>query len=246
MTIDLKEKWKYTQGYFAVLFLFWAISLIIWMYWGYKDSFRILNEYHWGVHDSASLYFFTHLADGVILPAILILWMWKKDPALVITGIIAIYVTGILTQTGKMTVFDSWNRPPAVFDGVSGVEIFAPHPPKRHSFPSGHATSFATGGIFFAYFLSKWQQWMGIVVGGFTIFLCYTRVTIGVHFPGDIFVGSIVGSVGAFLILLYLYPRLKRWVEKRNPDKWAKATPYVLGFAVVGLLAQFIHLISRI
>lgn len=246
MRIEFKKKWGRTQGYFAVLVLFWLLSLVIWISWGYQGSFKTLNEYHWGVLDSTSLYFFTHLADGVILPAILLLWIWRRDPALALTAVIAIFVTGIVTQTGKMTIFDAWNRPPAVFEGVSGVDIFAPHPPKRHSFPSGHATSFATGGLFFAYVLSSWQKWMGIVVGLFTIFLCYTRVTIGVHFPGDIFVGSIIGSVGAFLLLLYLYPRMSRLVHEGNKEKWKKATPYVLGIAIIGLIAQYINLVLRI
>lgn len=246
MSTEFKFKWGYTKGYFGVMLIFWLISLTIWVLWGYRDSFQILNEYHWGVHDSASLYFFTHLADGVILPAILILWMWRRDPALALTAVIAIFATGILTQTGKMTFFDSWNRPPAVFNDVSGVEIFAPHPPKRHSFPSGHATSFATGGLFFAYFLSSWQRWMGVIVGIFTIFLCYTRVTIGVHFPGDIFIGSVVGTVGAFVLLLFLYPRMKKLIHPGNEDKWRKATPIVFVIAIIGLIAQYINLVMRI
>ena len=246
MTIDLKENWKYTQGFFAVLFLFWIMSLVIWISWGYTNSFAILNQYHWEPLDSASVYFLTHLADGVILPAILILWIWRRDPALVITAIFAIYFTGILTQTGKWTVFSDWNRPPSVFEAVPGIEILQPHPPKNHSFPSGHATSFATGGLFFAYFLSQWKWWMGLLVGLFTVFLCYTRVTLGVHFPGDIFVGSMVGSIGGGVLLFFAYPKLKARIDRGNQEKWGKAAPIVMGIAAVALIAQFINLISRI
>ena len=246
MTIDLKEKWKYAQGYFAVLFLFWIVSVVIWVSWGYKESFVILNQYHLDFLDNASLYFLTHLADGVILPAILILWIWRRDPALVITAIFAIYFTGILTQTGKWTVFSDWNRPASVFEGIPGVEIFAPHPPKNHSFPSGHATSFATGGLFFAFFLSQWKGWMGVLVGLFTILLCNTRVILGVHFPADIFVGSVVGSVGGAFLLFLAYPRLKAKIDRANQEKWRKAAPFVMGIAFLALVAQFVNLISRI
>lgn len=246
MVIDLKQKLRYTLGYFVIMLIFWVVSLVLWLSWGYYESFTILNQYHWDIHDSASLYFFTHLADGVILPSILLLWIWRRDPALALTAVIAIFATGILTQTGKLTFFDDWHRPPAIFENMTGVDIFAPHPPKRHSFPSGHATSFAAGGLFFAYSLSTWKKWMGLVVGAFTIFLCYTRVTIGVHFPADIFIGSMIGSIGAFLLLVFLYPRMAKTRHEGNIHKWDKATRYVMIVAVVGLVAQFINLISRI
>ena len=71
-------------------------------------------------------------------------------------------------------------------------------------------------------------------------------MTLGVHFPGDIFIGSIIGSVGAFVLLYYLYPRMQRLVTERNAEKWKRATPYVFLGAVIGLIAQFIHLILRI
>jgi len=218
----------------------------MWLYLGYNDSFLTLNEFHWAPHDYASLYFFTHLADGAILPAILIFFFWRKNPSLVITAILAIYITGIFTQTGKMTVFDSWDRPAGVFEGIVDVQIFAPHPPKRHSFPSGHATSFATGGFFFAYALGSIKRWWGILVGIFTIFLCYTRVTLGVHFPADIFVGSIVGSFGGFLVLMAFYPRLRRWHSGVDPVKWKRWEPIVYGIALIAFVAQFTHMILKI
>jgi len=236
---------QYVGGYFGVLTIFWAVSTVLWSAWGYEKTFLVLNEFHHPFHDQASLYFLTHLADGVILPAILLLWMWRKDPALAITAVLAVFATGILTQIGKQVIFPEWHRPARVFENQD-VFIFMPNPPKAHSFPSGHATSFATGGLFFAYFLSQIKTYWGILVGIFTIFLCYTRVTLGVHFPGDIFVGSMIGSLGAFGMLKQVYPRFQHLVERKGHARWMKATPYVFGFAVIGLIAQFIHLISRI
>lgn len=242
---ELSSKWKLVSGYFWVLLAFWALSVYLWLTLGYEETFLTLNQYHFEPHDQASLYFFTHLADGVILPAIMLIWMWRKDPALAITAVIAVFATGLVTQMGKMVVFPDWHRPPKVFEHLSEVLIVAPHPPKIHSFPSGHATSFATGGLFFAYFLSKRIPWMGIAVGLFTIFLCYTRVTIGVHFPGDIFVGSMVGAIGAFTLLLFLYPWIGRLIERKGGEKWKGAAKWVTLVAGVLLVAQFVHLIWR-
>lgn len=233
------------SGYFWVLAVFWVASVGLWVSLGYEGAFLFLNGFHLDVNDQASLYFFTHLADGVILPGIMLIWMWRRDPALALTAVVAVFATGILTQTGKWVLFSDWDRPPRVFADLAEVLIVHPHPPKVHSFPSGHATSFATGGLFFAYFLSQRINWLGIPVGLFTVFLCYTRVTIGVHFPGDIFVGSMVGSLGALGLLLWLYPRFGRLVARGSAERWRRATPWVVAVAAVLLVAQFINLILR-
>lgn len=246
MEIGTSGFWHTTKGYFSILILFWIGFGFIWFDLGYEGSFLTLNQYHWPPNDYASLYFFTHLADGAILPAIFILLFWRKDPALVMTAILAIYMTGILSQAGKMTIFDDWSRPAAIFEGVPGVDIFAPHPPKRHSFPSGHATSSATGGLFFAYAFGSIKRWLGIAVGFFTVFLCYTRVTLGVHFPADILVGSIIGSIGGSLILLTLYSRLSRWQSSKKPELWKRWEPLVYGIAILGFVGQFTYLIFKI
>lgn len=241
-----KPAWLRVSGYFGVLFVFWCFSLWIWLQWGYEGSFLRLNQYHWPWLDQASLYFLTHLADGVILPGILLWVIWRKDPALAITAVLAVLITGLLAQTGKWTLFSEWYRPPRVFEGRTDVEIVMPGAPKGHSFPSGHATSFATGGFFLAYFASSSRLIWGILIGVLTVFLCYTRVTLGVHFPADIFIGSVLGSIGSFFILKLIYPPFQRLVGRKVHAKWMKATPYVLGFISVAAIAQFIHLISRI
>lgn len=242
----IRNKWRLLSGYFGVLLVFWLVSIFFWTSWGYNETFITLNQYHFSYLDNASLYFLTHLADGAILPGILLLWMWRKDPSLALTAVIAIFATGIFAQLGKTVLFPDWYRPARVFQDMADVYIVTPNPPATRSFPSGHATSFAAGGLFFAFFLSQWRRWMAVFVGVFTVFLCYTRVTIGVHFPADIFVGSILGSVGGYLLLRYLYPVFQDRLGKRNPERITKLTPYVYGVAAVAVVAQFINLISRI
>jgi len=53
----------------------------------------------------------------------------------------------------------------------------------------------------------KWTAYLFI----WAALVSYSRVYVGVHFPGDIFAGALLGCIFAFLIYL-LYRKL--------PDRW--------------------------
>ena len=78
---------------------------------------------------------------------------------------------------------------------------------------------------------------------GFAVLLlAYTRVHLGVHFLGDIWAGTLLGStLGAFL-LVSLYPRAYDFFNlQKGPvlDKWKK--PFYLA-GVVLLLLRYLYL----
>jgi membrane-associated phospholipid phosphatase len=228
--------------FFSVLIVFWIVSLYWWLTMGYHGTFVWLNQFRSTPLNYSSLYFFTNLGDGIILPALILIFFWRKDPALAITFVLAFIFTGAIGQMGKRFLFEEWTRPPFVFRLDHTVEIFEPNPPVEHSFPSGHATSFATGGVFFAWGMYEWKKWVPALLGLFTVFLCFTRVFLGVHFPADIFVGSMIGSIGALLVLLFAYPtihnRLYKWQRKSDPKLgWA-----IIGFSALLIVGGFIRI----
>jgi undecaprenyl-diphosphatase len=235
----LRRVWPF----FVVLAVFWVISVYWWATLGYHGTFRWLNHFHLPELDMMALYVFTHFADGLILPGIIFLLFWRKDPVLAITAFAAIMITGLLAQGGKLLIFTDWYRPPAVFEGFPDVEIVHPSPPHSRSFPSGHSTSAATGGLFFAYFMSQWRIGWTVLVGMFTVFVGFTRVIIGVHFPGDVFVGSIIGSVGGLLVLHWLYPFLAQRLQGLRRAQHGRVALLVLLTAVVLITGQFIHML---
>ena len=62
--------------------------------------------------------------------------------------------------------------------------------PSSSSFPSGHsATSFA-----FAYTIGRHLPFVGIPIRLLAAAVAYSRVHIGVHYPGDVIIGSIMGA----------------------------------------------------
>ncbi len=240
------ELWSRLWPYFTVFGFFWLLSAYWWASMGYQGTFEWINSYQIALLDNAALYFFTHLGDGIILPAIAILFFWRKNPSFAIALIISVLLTGLATQIGKTILFADWYRPPRVFEGNPLVHIWHPKPPRNHSFPSGHATSIATAGVFFAYQLSEGRKWLAPIIGLFTIFLCFTRVLIGVHFPGDIFVGSIIGTIGAILILKWLLPWLEVKLKGLNRHSKNKTAWILMGAVTLIALAQWVHLMWKL
>ena len=71
----------------------------------------------------------------------------------------------------------------------------------RYGFPSCHsANSFALA--FFVMLFFK-QRWLTLFIMSWAIVNSYSRVYLGVHYPGDLLVGMLVGLSGA-LIIYYL------------------------------------------
>ncbi|MFA6661867.1 MAG: phosphatase PAP2 family protein [Bacilli bacterium] len=67
-----------------------------------------------------------------------------------------------------------------------------------YSFPSGHAQNISTG-FFTAAFLLK-KKWFYILSIVLVVLVCLSRIYLGVHWPLDVLVGSVVGLITAFLM----------------------------------------------
>lgn len=68
------------------------------------------------------------------------------------------------------------------------------HSHSGHSFPSNHATNSFTLFLFLSFFLPySWIYWI------FAGLVAYSRVYVGVHFPIDVTVGAISGTLIAYL-----------------------------------------------
>ncbi len=151
----------------------------------------------WLIHTFADL--------QVILVAVFLVVWWivgivyknsiRKFEALRILYIIAIafMVYMILNQLLPMR--------PRPEDAVNAIAPLINHVPDN-SFPSGHAIFFiASTFAFFITLSRKWIAWTSLILG---VIMCFARVAAGVHFPGDIFAGWIIGLIFAVLAARYL------------------------------------------
>ncbi|MBU0278573.1 phosphatase PAP2 family protein [Gemella sp. zg-1178] len=89
---------------------------------------------------------------------------------------------------------------------------------KGYSFPSGHAMASAIIYILLAYILTKNIKNKKIILFIyslaiiFSLFICFTRIYLGVHYPTDLIAGFSMGLSWAILsILIY-----KRWLSNES------------------------------
>lgn len=81
----------------------------------------------------------------------------------------------------------------------------------RYGFPSCHAANtFALATYVMLLFR---HRWLTCFLMGWAIVTCYSRVYLGVHYPGDLLVGGLVGALGAVLV----YWLLCRFAHYQRP-----------------------------
>jgi undecaprenyl-diphosphatase len=86
-----------------------------------------------------------------------------------------------------------------------------------YGFVSSHACNFF-GIITFTIFLLKGKvKYLPLLLVIWAIFICYTRIYLGVHYPGDILCGAIVGSgIGIGVSILYAFLSAKYFLKKEK------------------------------
>lgn len=224
-------------GLLSVYFL--TLAALLWAY-GYHNSFLLLNAAHSPLGD-AIIPHVSNLGDSLILASLITLLAWRRDPPLAVLGILVVAVTGILAQLLKRHVFGDWDRPLYVF-AQQGIAIHSfPHEQLRHnSFPSGHSTTAVAGFTVLAFhYRTLHQSWQGLVALG-AILVCYARVYMGVHFPGDVLAGGLLSLACTLGAVRWLYPKLSAWLNARSARWHQHARPVMLGLAAICLFAGLV------
>lgn len=141
----------------------------------------------------------TYLGDGafcVMLGFLFLFWSRAKGIAI----LVSYAISGILAQLIKNFGFPKEPRPAAYFDGmmntlhtVSGIELS-----HWNSFPSGHTTSaFAVFALLAVWIKSPMLKFLCLIVA---VLIGFSRMYLLQHFLIDVYVGSILGTLTAFLI----------------------------------------------
>lgn len=87
----------------------------------------------------------------------------------------------------------------------------------RYGFPSSHAAN-SFGLVFFLFFLMR-KSPLPAIMTVWAIVNCYSRIYLGVHYPGDILCGSLVGLLGAAIVWL-VYRKLTKQGALTEVRQW--------------------------
>jgi membrane-associated phospholipid phosphatase len=104
-----------------------------------------------------------------------------------VRGTLAIGVTSALVN---LQVKSLWMRPRPDRAGAGVPEQREVRIPASTSFPSGHAAS----GFAFASAIGRDQPWLGLPLRFLAASVAYSLVHTGVHYPGDVVVGALIGA----------------------------------------------------
>lgn len=226
---------QHNAVFFSIILVYWILLGIMLFLYGYHESFLMLNRFHLPALDYP-MFLLTHMGDALIVTSLLALFLSKRNPALVLYIILIVLITGLTGQLLKTYLFEDCDRPLKVFEGLNAVHTVAGYKMFHNSFPSGHSivAAAAITPLVSVLRLSPWQQ---ITAAFALIIVSYTRTYIGVHFPGDVLAGTLIGVAGALLFLNLLYSPLLRWTSNMDSTK-RKTLHYILvSLAIISIVA---------
>ena len=132
---------------------------------------------------------------------------WKR------TAVTLVVVAGMITCTDQLAnVFkDAFARPrPCRQEGIMELARFVAERCGNYGYFSAHAASSAAVTVFLSLILKPF--WKGIVTAlvVWMVLVSYSRIYLGVHYPGDVLTGLGIGA-----ILGYLFYRLQQYLMRK-------------------------------
>ena len=189
----------------------------------WPDSVRVpleqitpYGESDWILYPSAALFLLTALVALFVRWKLMrtLLWQFTALYGFIFAGV---GLPSLISTLVKGTI---GRGRPQYFDQV-GTLHFQPNWADwtYQSFPSGHATTaFALAAVIG--FVSPRWFYPGLA---FAAVIAISRVSLGVHYPSDIFAGAILGLLGAYLVRLIFASC--RWMFEIAPDGSLRARP---------------------
>ena len=181
-----------------------------------KELLRFLNGYHASWLDPVVL-ILTETITWIPLYAFLLYLVikeYKKECWIILLGIgLTILLADQITASIMKPYFARLrpSREPTL-EGL--VHLVQGYTGGQYGFASSHAAnSFGTATFFFLVLgtTKKWIGWLFL----WAALLTYTRIYLGVHYPGDILVGALVGMICGWIAFKFS-EWLVTWDKKRK------------------------------
>lgn len=165
-----------------------------------------LNSHHSSFFDEV-MYWVSHKFFWIpfyLLLVYLMIRRWGWNAVYVLVAIALVITLADRFTSGFMKPF--FERPRPCHDPAIGHLVHTVHKcGGRYGFASSHAANVFGLASFLWLQLRKWYRWIGLLFA-WAVLVSYSRVYLGVHYPGDITVGALVGIFFGWLVY-WLYQR---------------------------------------
>lgn len=190
-----------------------ALTIPVLFFYSKAEIHLYLNKFNSPFFDFLAKYI-TYLGDGLVISIIGVFALLVHIRAGLLI-FISYYISGLIAQVFKRTMFSEYSRPSKFFDGITSLHVIdgvTLH--SNFSFPSGHATTgFA---VFFILAMMTPKKYVKVIFLVFALMVAYSRVYLSQHFLMDIVAGSALGTVVSLLLYYWVNPFIenKWWSEK--------------------------------
>ena len=185
--------------YFLLFFMMIAFCTVILMMYTKSELFFSVNSI---VNPNDQFFkYLTHIGDGLFFCLIIVILAFIKFRYAII-GLLCYAIPSLFTQFLKKNIFHEL-RPKAFYEGlqnltlVNGVEVHS-----LNSFPSGHTTSVFAMFAFLAIITPNKNY--GFLYFILALFVGFSRIYLSQHFLFDVYMGSIIGTLGTLFIFYFV------------------------------------------
>ena len=202
--------------------------------------FLFLNGLHAPYWDTF-MYAFSQVAVWIPFYAAL-LWLmvrtWRRESVWVVLAVVLCIVLADQVASGLIKEWVQRPRPTHTAGLQELVHTVNGYRGGRYGFVSSHAANTFGLALFCTLlFRDRWYAWSLFLWAAVT---SYSRIYLGVHFPGDILGGTLVG-LGAAWLCYYLLRRFRPQAVQRSdlPRAWLQYLPLWVLAATVLVIAVY-------
>ncbi len=181
------------------------------------ELFLLLNGWHNHFFDVVMVYVSSKLFwlpfYFFLLYLVIREYKWKS---LIILLFVAMLIT--LTDQSSVQLFKNvfQRLRPCHNPDISAMVHTVEYCGGMYGFVSSHASNYFGIIVFISGLLHKRYKWLTWLLFFWGLLIIYSRIYLGVHYPGDVIAGTILGSViGLMMLWLYRFAD-KKWMQHWN------------------------------